>query len=133
MSVKAWCQQEGYSSKTYYRWEREVLGLASEQLSRTETALQIQPNSMTPVFEETPVPAAQIQAAVPQIMASVRVGKSSIEVYQGANADMQIQTCSRWNEKSRGLRLYRAMGWISRSSLRSFSKTLKFWVNWLRS
>ena len=51
MSVKAWCQQEGYSCKTYYRWEREVLDLASEQLSQTETALQIQPNSMTPVFE----------------------------------------------------------------------------------
>ena len=88
MSVKAWCQQEGYSSKTYYRWEREVLGLASEQLSRTETALQIQPNSMTPVFEEIPTPAAQIQADAPQIIASVRVGRSSIEVYRGASADI---------------------------------------------
>ena len=88
MSVKAWCQQEGYSSKTYYRWEREVLGLASEQLSRTETSLQIQPNSMTPVFEEMSVPVAQIQADTPQIIASVRVGRSSVEVYQGASADI---------------------------------------------
>ena len=88
MSVKAWCQQAGYSAKTYYRWEREVLGLASEQLSRTETSQQIQPNSMTPVFEEMPVPVAQIQADTPQIIASVRVGRSSVEVYQGASADI---------------------------------------------
>ena len=88
MSVKAWCQQAGYSAKTYYRWEREVLGLASEQLSRTETSLQIQPNSMTPVFAELSVPAAQIQVDAPQIIASVRVGRSSVELYQGANADI---------------------------------------------
>lgn len=88
MSVKAWCQQAGYSAKTYYRWEREILGLASEQLSRTETSLQIQPNSMTPVFEELSVPAAQIQVDAPQIIASVRVGRSSVELYQGANADI---------------------------------------------
>lgn len=84
MSVKAWCQQAGYSAKTYYRWEREVLGLASEQLSRPETSLQIQPNSMTPVFEEMPVPVPQIQADI----ASVRIGRSSVEVYQGASADI---------------------------------------------
>ena len=88
MSVKAWCQQAGYSAKTYYRWEREVLGLASEQLSRPETSLQIQPNSMTPVFEEMPVPVPQIQADTPQVIASVRIGRSSVEVYQGASADI---------------------------------------------
>ncbi len=89
MSVKDWCQQEGYSSKTYYRWEREVLGLAGKQLSRRETALQIQPNSMTPVFEEIYAPAAQVhQTGTPQIIASVRVRESTIEVYQGANADI---------------------------------------------
>ena len=43
---------------------------------------------MTPVFEEIPTPAAQIQADAPQIIASVRVGRSSIEVYQGASADI---------------------------------------------
>ena len=88
MSVKAWCQQAGYSAKTYYRWEREVLGLVSEQLSRPETSLQLQPNSMTPVFEEMPVPVPQIQADTPQVIASVRIGRSSVEVYQGASADI---------------------------------------------
>ncbi len=88
MSVKDWCQQEGYSSKTYYRWEREVLGLAGRQLSRTETMLHIQPNSMTPVFEEIHAPAAQVQTGTPQIIASVRMGASTIEVYQGASADI---------------------------------------------
>lgn len=88
MSVKAWCQQAGYSAKTYYRWEREVLGVASEQLSRPETSLHIQANSMTPVFEEMPVPVPQIQADTPQVIASVRIGRSSVEVYQGASADI---------------------------------------------
>ncbi len=50
ISVKAWCQQEGYSCKTYYRWEREVLRMAGEQLKRKEALLQIQPTSMPPVF-----------------------------------------------------------------------------------
>lgn len=87
MSVKAWCQQEGYSCKTYYRWEREVLGLAGEQLSRTETALPIQPNSMTPVFAEI-APLTHAQTDAPQAIASVRIGKTSVEVYQGAGADI---------------------------------------------
>ena len=88
LSVKDWCEQKGYSRKTYYRWEREVLGLVSEQMTKQETALQIQPNSMTPVFEEMPAPAAQLQADAPQIIASVRIGRSSVEVYQGASADI---------------------------------------------
>lgn len=88
MSVKAWCQQEGYACKTYYRWEREVLGLASEQLSRNEGLQQTQPNVMAPVFEELPVPATRIRTETPQIIASVRIGRSSVEVYQGANADI---------------------------------------------
>ena len=88
MSVTAWCQQAGYSAKTYYRWEREVLGLASEQLSRPETSLQIQANSMAPVFEEMPAPVAQLQTDGPQIIASVRMERSSVEVYQGARADI---------------------------------------------
>lgn len=65
-----------------------MLDLAGEQLSRTETALQIQPNSLTPVFEEIPAPVTQIQADAPQIIASVRMGRSSVEVYQGASADI---------------------------------------------
>ena len=88
LSVKDWCEQKGYSRKTYYRWEREVLGLVSEEMTKQETALQIQPNSMTPVFEEMPVPVPQIQADTPQVIASVRIGRSSVEVYQGASADI---------------------------------------------
>ena len=88
LSVKDWCEQKGYSRKTYYRWEREVLGLISEEMAKQETALQIQPNSMTPVFEEMPVPVPQMQADTPQVIASVRIGRSSVEVYQGASADI---------------------------------------------
>ena len=75
MSVKAWCQQEGYSSKRYYRWEREVLGLAGEELFRTKPTLQIQSNSMTPVFAET-APLTHAQTEAPQAIASVRIGKT---------------------------------------------------------
>ena len=86
MSVKAWCQQEGYPCSTYYRWERELLSLAGE--AKAEVLQQIQPSSMAPVFEELPAPVTQLQTDTPHIIASVRVGKSSIEVYQGASADI---------------------------------------------
>lgn len=61
LSVKEWCQQEGYSRKTYYRWKREMLGLIGEQMSTQETALQIRLRTMTPVFEELPVAVIQAQ------------------------------------------------------------------------
>jgi hypothetical protein len=43
---------------------------------------------MAPVFEEMPAPVAQLQADGPQIIASVRMERSSVEVYQGARADI---------------------------------------------
>ena len=36
LSVKRWCQENGCSPKTYYHWEREVLGKVRE-LERTES------------------------------------------------------------------------------------------------
>ena len=77
LSVKDWCEQKGYSRKTYYRWEREVLGLVSEQMTKQETAMQIQPNSMTPVFEEMPAPVAQIQAEAPKSLPPFALGEAA--------------------------------------------------------
>jgi hypothetical protein len=87
-SVKAWCQQEGYSCKTYYRWEREVLGLAGKQLSSRETSLQVQSDAVTPVFEELPAATTQYQEDPHPLIAAVRVGRSSVDVYQGASAEI---------------------------------------------
>ena len=62
--------------------------MAGEQLKRKEDLLQIQPTSMPPVFEEIPSPATQMQADTSKIIASVRMGRSSVDVYQGASTEI---------------------------------------------
>ena len=36
MSVKKWCEERRIDRKTYYRWEREILAKASQQLAVRE-------------------------------------------------------------------------------------------------
>ena len=36
MNVKQWCRENGYSPKTYYRWERGILGKV-RQIAKDES------------------------------------------------------------------------------------------------
>lgn len=70
LSVRAWCQQQGITPTTYYRWEREVLSLAggaAEQPGRE--------------FVELPA-VKQEKRKVAERSATLRVGENSIELYQ---------------------------------------------------
>ena len=52
-SVRTWCAEQGVGYKTYYRWEREILQVASKELILTSHE-----EKATPVFAELPSPAS---------------------------------------------------------------------------
>lgn len=55
--VREWCQIHGVSPKTYYRWEREIVGLASEEMAehkRLEREVYQWPRSGDEARELTP-------------------------------------------------------------------------------
>lgn len=76
-------QNIGY--KTYYRWEREILQIASKELA---TAPREQ--NVAPVFAELPAPSKQKETAV---VATVRIGDASLDVYSGADAEIVTALC----------------------------------------
>ena len=79
-SVRAWCTEHGIGYKTYYRWEREILQIASKELtlaSREEKA--------SPVFAQLPSPASISEKS---IVATVRIGSATLDVYSGADAEV---------------------------------------------
>ena len=81
-SVRTWCAEQGVGYKTYYRWEREILQVASKELiltSREEKA--------APVFAELPAPASSTEKDI------VRVGDASLDVYSGADAEIVTALC----------------------------------------
>ena len=79
-SVRAWCTEHGIGYKTYYRWEREILQIASKELAaapRKEKA--------SPVFAQLPSPASISEKS---IVATVRTGSATLDVYSGAEAEI---------------------------------------------
>lgn len=65
-SVRAWCAEQNVGYKTYYRWEREILQIASKEL-----LVVPREEKVAPVFAELPAPSKQMETAV---IATVRIG-----------------------------------------------------------
>ena len=84
-SVRSWCAEQGVGYKTYYRWEREIMQIASKEL-----ALAPRQEDAAPVFAELPAPSKQMETAV---IATVRIGAASLDVYSGANAEIVTALC----------------------------------------
>ena len=82
MSVKAWCREQGMATTTYYKWERQVL----KDAEPTDTTR----NLPAPVFAELPVPVDNHEKS---IVATVRIGTVSLDVYSGADAGMVAMLC----------------------------------------
>lgn len=74
--VKKWCETQGITTTTYYRWERAVLSEA--RLPQKSTARVS--------FAELPAP-AQMQHTVAQQVATVRYNDVSLDIYPGMDAD----------------------------------------------
>ena len=84
-SVRAWCAEQNVGYKTYYRWEREILQIAGKELLATPHE-----ENAAPVFAELPTPSKQMETAV---IASVRIGSTTLDVYSGADAEIVTALC----------------------------------------
>ena len=84
-SVRTWCAEQGVGYKTYYRWEREILQIASKGL-----ALAPHQEDAAPVFAELPAP---VKKQEPTLMVSVHIGSASLDVYSGADAEIVTTLC----------------------------------------
>ncbi len=74
LAVSRWCREEGIAPKTYYRWEREVLALAGEQMAV---------RSGRPAFVE--VRAGEMRGLGRQAVARLHTASGELEVYSGAD------------------------------------------------
>ena len=85
LSVKRWCQENGCSPKTYYRWERKIFGKVQE-IERTE---------FHPVLTELAVAKAlpehhtESPAYVP--VAVIRFGQMELELSNAVSAELLSQ------------------------------------------
>ncbi len=79
-SVKQWCRQRGVTTTTYYRWERELLTLASG--ARNEPQI-----TDTATFAELPAPQQQSRTVSEQA-ATVHINDVAIDIYPGMDAEL---------------------------------------------
>ncbi len=90
LSVTRWCTEHSIKPKTYYNWQKKVFAamLAQQQAELSD---------MAPRFAELPAPAeeTQLTAAEKQkdLVASVRIGEASLDVYGGASAEIVSTLC----------------------------------------
>ena len=90
MSVTRWCSEHNVKPKTYYNWQKKVFAamLAQQQTERSNASVR---------FAELPPPADETQPISPEkqtdLVASVRIGNVSLEVYGGASAEIVSALC----------------------------------------
>ena len=83
-SVTRWCAEHDIKPKTYFNWQKKVFAAMIEQQRQQLEA----PQEPERRFAELPVPAAQND-----LVATVRIGEASLDVYSGANADVVAALC----------------------------------------
>ena len=76
LTVRAWCERQGITSSTYYRWERELL-------DEVETA----PPPSAPAVTFAELPPKQASRNVTERSATLRIGDVSLDVYPGCDAE----------------------------------------------
>ena len=90
MLVTRWCTEHNVKLKTYYNWQKKVFSamLAQQQAEMADAS---------PRFVELPPPADEAQPAAAEkqtdLVASVRIGDASLEVYGGASAEIASALC----------------------------------------
>ena len=90
MSVTRWCSEHNVKPKTYYNWQKKVFAamLAQQQAEMSDASHR---------FAELPLPADEKQLTTAEkqrdLVASVRIGDASLEVYGGASAEIVSALC----------------------------------------
>ena len=82
MSVKHWCEENGCSPKTYYRWEQEILGKV-RQIAKTQSQ---------PVLAELPLAAPAQNCSLKRDVfvpaAVIRIGQMELELSNTVSAEL---------------------------------------------
>ena len=83
-SVSRWCAEHNINPKTYYNWQKKVFAAMVEQQH-----LQLEaPQESKPRFAELQPPAVQNN-----LVAAVRIGEVSLDVYSGASPEVVTALC----------------------------------------
>ena len=83
-SVTRWCAEHDIKPKTYFHWQKKVFtAMIEQQRQQLE-----EPQEPERRFAELPVPAVQND-----LVATVRIGEASLDVYSGADADVVAALC----------------------------------------
>ena len=80
-TVKAWCEAEGVSSKTYYYWEKRIVAEASQEANlpvTTQSSMLMRVNPETPSEEDK----GSREACI-----TIRHGKSTIALPTGSSVE----------------------------------------------
>jgi transposase-like protein len=80
LSVRRWCRERGVATATYYRWEREVLSIASATPELPEPTSSV-------AFAELPNPKQPCRNIV-ECSATLRIGDASLELHQEMTPDL---------------------------------------------
>ena len=89
LSVKQWCQENGCSPKTYYNWEREVLGKVREN-ERTESLPVLTELAIAkPLPEHHAANTSFVPAAV------IRFGQVELELSNAVSAELLPYPCKK--------------------------------------
>ena len=95
LSVNRWCAEHGINTRTYYRWQNKVFAAMIEQQKMLVEVTETQSHFAelpAPVPEPTSVPAAE-PGQKNGLVASIRVGNASLDVYDGADAEVVATLC----------------------------------------
>ena len=79
LSVRAWCQENGVSSTTYYKWESILLAAIQREDEMPGLAAKTE-------FAE--LPPLEGPGKMQRLIASLRIGGASLELYAGVDAKM---------------------------------------------
>ena len=89
LSVTRWCAERSIKPKTYYNWQKKVFAaMLAQQAESSDTSPRFA--ELPPPTEETQLTAAEKQR---DLVASVRIGDVSLEVYGGASAEIVSALC----------------------------------------
>lgn len=87
-AVTHWCAEHGIKVKTYYNWQKKVFEAMIERQK------QEQSEGSALRFAELPVPVEQKN----DLVATVRIGTASLDVYRGASTEVVATLCKVLND-----------------------------------
>ena len=84
LSVTRWCAEHDIKPKTYFNWQKKVFAAMIEQQRQHLE----EPEEPERRFAELPAPVMRND-----LVATVRIGETSLDVYSGADADVVAALC----------------------------------------